>query len=258
MEAFYQPLGDGRYRATGATAGPWDPGSQHGGPPAALLGRAFERTSPRDDLRVARVTVEILGPVPVGELTVRARVARPGRRVELLEAAVEAGGRDVLRAAAWRVAAGDDRAEPVPAPGAPPPRPGPQPQRFWAGVEGFGYGDAIEWRFAEGSFDDPGPASVWTRARIPLVPGEELSGLCRALLVADSGNGVSASLDPTRWWFINPDLTVLLHRHPVGAWVCLEARTVIDAGGVGMAESVLSDDHARVGRGLQSLLVAPR
>lgn len=84
---FFQPLADDRVRATSATAGPWSAQSQHGGPPAALLGRTLERVAPRDDMVIARVTCELLGAVPVGELSVRSRVVRPGRSVELLEAA---------------------------------------------------------------------------------------------------------------------------------------------------------------------------
>src|SRR4051794_39242273 len=96
--AFYRPLGEGRYESTPHTAGPWDPASQHAGPPAALLGRELERCSPREGTLLARISYEILGPVPVGELSVSARVARPGRTVELLEAVLEADGRPAVSA----------------------------------------------------------------------------------------------------------------------------------------------------------------
>lgn len=89
-------------------------------------------------------------------------------------------------------------------------------------------------------------------------PLPQPSGLCRPLVVADSGNGISAALDLRRWLFINTDLTVTLHRHPAGEWVHMRARTTLDPDGVGVADSVLSDAHGRVGRGLQSLLVARR
>src|SRR5580658_3615639 len=102
-DSFYLPLGDDRWQATIHTAGPWDPGAQHGGPPSALLGRAIQRCAPRDDMIVARFTCEILGAIPVGELEVRARVIRPGRSVELVEAVASAGARDVASARAWRV-----------------------------------------------------------------------------------------------------------------------------------------------------------
>ena len=122
-EAFYEPLGDGRFRSTGHTAGPWDVRSQHAGPPAALLGRALEGTEPREGTLLARVTFEILGPVPVAEVEVESRVLRPGRTVELLEAQLSAGGRPVddrPRLAAARheaPAAGDDARPAAAAPG---------------------------------------------------------------------------------------------------------------------------------------------
>ena len=254
--AFYLPLGDDRWTSTVHTTGPWDAASQHGGPPAALLGRAIERCAPREDLLVARLTVEILGPVPVGEVAVRSRVLRPGRSVELIEAVLTAAGRDVARAAAWRVKRTEQqgvasRQEPAPSM---PVESASLPGGGWVD----GYLSAVEWRFAVGKFDTPGPATVWTRLRHPLVPDEEPSPLQRVLAVADSGNGLSSELDLTVWHFINPELTVHLHREPVGEWVCLDASTTISPGGAGLATSVLSDQQGPVAVGAQALLVAPR
>ena len=261
-EAFFLPLDDpgddggGRWQATVHTTGPWDAGAQHGGPPSALLARAVERCAPRDDVVVARVTVEILGAVPVGELELRSRVARPGRSVELVEAVLAAGGRDVARAAAWRVKRTDGAEVPSRRP-APPPLP---EQGLPVGPpEGWvdGYLSAVEWRVVAGGFDRPGPCTAWTRMRHPLVPDEEPTGLQRALVVADSGNGLSNEL-PISWLFINPELTVHLHREPVGEWVCVDAVTTVSAGGSGLATTALSDLEGPVGVGAQSLLVAPR
>jgi hypothetical protein len=94
--------------------------------------------------------------------------------------------------------------------------------------------------------------------RYPLVPDEAPSPLERVLAIADSGNGASWELDLRRWHFINPELTVHLHREAVGEWVCLDAQTTISAGGAGLATSALSDLTGPVGVGAQSLLVAPR
>ena len=102
-DSFFVPLGGDRWLATVHTTGPWDERAQHGGPPSALLGRAMQRCDPRDDMVVARFTTEILSSIPVGEVEVRARVARPGRSVQLLEAVLTAGGREVAWARAWRV-----------------------------------------------------------------------------------------------------------------------------------------------------------
>jgi len=76
--------------------------------------------------------------------------------------------------------------------------------------------------------------------------------------LADSGNGVSAVLDMSRFWFINPELTVHVHREPQGEWLLLDACTTISAGGTGLATSRLSDRSGEVGRAAQSLLVGAR
>jgi len=121
-----------------------------------------------------------------------------------------------------------------------------------------GYLSAVEWRFTDGRFDAPGPATAWTRLRHPLVADEADSPLTRVLAVADSGNGLSSELDVATWHFINPELTVHLHREAVGEWVCVAATTRISPGGAGLATTELSDLDGPVGVGAQSLLVAPR
>lgn len=281
-DSFYIPAGQDAWLATSHTTGPWDARAQHGGPPSALLGRAIQRCKPRGDMIIARFTCEILGAIPVGEIRVRARLARPGRSVELLEAVASADGRDVARATAWRVLRTDGPQvalrsappalpeEPSAPPGGIPQAPGgtpqappgeapssempPAPASGWVD----GYLSAIEWRPVRGHFTEPGPATVWARMRYPLVPGEETGPLERVLAIADSGNGVSSELDLRQWRFINPELTVHLHREAVGEWICLDARTVISTGGAGLATSVLSDADGPVGVGAQSLLIAPR
>ena len=116
----------------------------------------------------------------------------------------------------------------------------------------------MDWRFVRGGFLEPGPATAWARMRQPLVEGEEVEPLSRVLVVADSGSGISAALDFGKWIFINPDLSVYLHRLPRGEWVCLDARTTLEPNGVGLATSTLSDESGVIGRGLQALFVAPR
>ncbi|MEO8556230.1 MAG: thioesterase family protein [Actinomycetota bacterium] len=263
-EPFYQPLGNDLWGATVHTTGPWDARFQHGGPPSALLGRAIERCNPREDMFIARLEVDILGAVPVGELTLRSRVLRPGRSVELVEAALSAGGREVARAQAWRVLRTPEniapRQSPTPAAPTAPVAPPMATTSTFSVAEGWidGYLSAVEWRFTAGEFGQPGPATAWTRLRHPIVPDETPSPLQRVLAVADSGNGISSELDLNNWHFINPELTVHLHREAVGEWICVEAQTAISPGGAGLATSVLSDAAGPIGVGAQSLLIAPR
>jgi len=121
-----------------------------------------------------------------------------------------------------------------------------------------GYHTAMDYRFVHGGFADPGPALVWMRMRQPLVAGEEPSPLQRVLVAADSGNGVSATLDWTRYLFINVELTVHLHRPLAGEWVCLDAITIAESRGVGLADTALYDGRGPIGRAAQTLLIDER
>ena len=253
--SFYEPLGDGRFASTPHTRGPWDPAFQHAGPPAALLGRAVERCQPREGFVLARATFEILRAVPVAEVHVAARVARPGRSVELLEGELTVADEPVMTVRAWRVKG--STAPDMDRDGPPPPRPD-EPTPPPPGLDGFGYGRAVELRFAAGGWGQRRPATVWTRLLQPIVPDEEPTGVQRVLAVADSGNGVSAVLSWDEWLFINTELTVHFRRDPRGEWICLDAETSIAHGGAGVARSVLSDDDGVVAHGAQALLVAPR
>jgi Thioesterase-like superfamily len=255
-DAFYS-LDGGTARPSELTRGPWDPNAQHAGPPSALLGRAIELCEPREGMRVGRVTVEILAPVPIAPLTVSASVVRPGRSVELLEASLAGPNGEVMRARGWRLAVGEIKADWEQEQ----PPPGPDDAtalEFFAenGGERVGWHTAMEIVFARGKFLEPGPATVWMRPRVTLVEGEETTPLQRVLLAADGGNGVSAPLDWSRFIFINTDLSVHLLRPPEGEWVCLDAVTHVD--GTGMTDTALWDERGRIGRAAQTLLVRER
>lgn len=252
---------DGRFVATELARGPWNRDALHGGAPAALLMREFERLPAADDLAISRVTYEFLRPIPLGELAVEAEVLRPGRRVQLLEGTIAGpSGLEVARARALQVR----RAEASIAPDArdsEAPPPGPEQGReneFQTPHRPMFAPDAIEIRFVDGTFRGPGPATGWFRLRVPIVLGEEPTPLQRLAAAGDFGNGISSTLSWDDYVFINPDLTLYIDREPVGEWVALEARTFIPADGVGTAEAVLYDARGRIGRATQSLLVAPR
>jgi acyl-coenzyme A thioesterase PaaI-like protein len=248
---------DGRLtvRATEHTAGPWSPSAQHGGPPMALMARAIEGLA--DDSRgVARLTCDLLGPVPVSRLRVGAEVVRPGRTVELVEATLldVASGRTVARAAAWLV----PRA-PGPKGEASPASPGPEAGHEVGMPTGWhpGYLDAIEWSWVEGALGRPGPAMVWMRPRVTLLPGEPLSPVQRLMVCVDSASGASAVLDIREWQFMNTELTAHLVREPVGEWIGLRARTVLGGTAAGVATADVVDPSGFVARSAQSLLVRP-
>jgi hypothetical protein len=256
LSAFYERDGDA-FVPSELTRGPWDPGAQHAGPPSALLGRAVEA----EGTLIGRMTIEVLRPVPLAPLAVTSGVIRPGRNVELLEAALyEAGGGDrppIARATAWRLRTDDG----VAALDSGPPPPGPEAggeRPFFPTGQDVGYHTAMDYRFVDGGFIEPGPARVWLRMRQPLVAGEPVSPLARVLVAADSGNGVSAALDYRRHLFINTELSIHLVREPAGEWVLLDAITYVGPHGVGLSESVLYDETGRLGSAAQTLLVRRR
>ena len=229
----------------------------HGGAPAALVAEAVQA----DGMFVARLTCDFLGPVPIGPLRVEARVVRPGRRLQLVEAEVRAGDSPVIRARAVRLQRGavDD----LPAAGAGEAVPAVPPEEAVPGAfplagedEGF-HRTAMEIRFAGGTDYGPGPALAWFRFARPLVDADAPSPLARVAAAADFGNGVSRVLEFERHLFVNTDLTIHLHREPEGEWVLLDARTVVEAHGAGLAASRLYDERGPIGLAAQSLFVSP-
>jgi len=221
--------------------------------------RELERAPAEPGLRIARVTYELLRPVPIGPLAVEVEVARPGRRVQLLEATVRSGdGVEVVRARALQVQAAlvgsptpDEESSP----------PGPQQGRendLQPHFHPMFSPDAIEIRFIEGTFHGPGPAAAWFRLRVPVVAGEAPSPLQRLAAAGDFGNGISSTLPWDQYLFINPDLTLYVEREPQGEWIGLRSRTLLPPDGIGVSESVIYDERGRVGRAMQALLVAPR
>jgi hypothetical protein len=256
--AFYAPDGDG-FSASELTRGPWEAESQHAGPPCALLGRALDTTGAIVDAQLVRVTYEIVRPVPIARLTTATRIARPGRNVELIEGELLHEGEPVIRARAWRIrttAVTIDREPPEPDP-----IPGPETastQAFFPVPWDVGYHSAMEVRFVDGGFVEPGPARAWMRMRGALVEGEKPAPRDRVLVAADSGNGVSSPLDYRRYVYINTDLTVNLRRLPEGEWVCLDAVTYPERSGIGLSDTALHDERGMIGRATQALLVAER
>ncbi len=258
-DAFYEPDGELQI-ATELTRGPWDPGAQHAGPPAALLGRAIERLPDGEGFQVGRITFEILRSVPIAPVRVSAEVLRPGRRVQMVAAELSVDGEVLMRARGWRLRTASLEIPPdvVSTPPPPPFPAGAGDFEFFPTGHELGYHSAMELRFESGGFMELGPAAAWLRMRHPLVLGEAPTPLQRTLIAADVGNGISAALDFRRFVFVNVDLTVHLERMPVGEWICVDAVTLPQPTGIGSAESVLSDAEGRIGRAMQTLLISPR
>ena len=262
MDAAYVDLGQGAFRASPLTRGPWNPGHQHAGPPSALIARAIERAASHDGLtHLARLTVNLIRPAPIGECRVEVATDYAGRTTGHYSGCLTAEGKDIVRFTALA-----QREEDLPVPegtkGHPPPfAPKPPDEcpvvRMGFGAGSFGYAELVENRLAEGRFFN-GPCAAWFRINHPLVKGEQPSPYQRVAVAGNSGNGISASLDFAKYIFLNSDLTINLFRRPQGTWICLEARSLFGANGCGLAKSALYDERGMIGRATQTLAVRAR
>jgi hypothetical protein len=258
MQAVYEVSGP-RVETSASAGGPWDPNMQHGAAPAALVAWAAERLESETPMRVARLTLDLLRPVPVAPLEIRSEVVRQGRKIQVASVRLLARGVEVVRASVMKVRITNPSLESDlcnvgldhPAPEwSHEPTKGPRVSSPF--LEG------ISARLASGTERKPGPTAMWFRAQQPIVQGESISPLMRAAIAADFCNGVSSSLDVTQWTFINGDLTLSLARMPVGEWILLDAETWLGSDGGGIAHARLGDTSGYFGRAAQSLLIERR
>ena len=247
------------FESTDGTRSNWDPEIQHGSPPLALMTKLIEELAAESALRVGRLTLDILGAIPVAPVKVRAWVERPGKRISMMIAEMSAARTDgadrvVARVTAWLLAPGDtvdvvtDRYPPliegesVPVP------------HSWVGAKG--YLETVTWR-RQPETGESGNV-VWLSPLVPLVDSEPTTALQRLTMVVDSANGAGAALDPEQFMFMNTDTVVHLHRLPAGEDFALRARGSIGPDAIGVTTADLFDRQGFIGTCAQTLLIQRR
>ncbi len=262
-EALFHRDGEA-FVATELARGPWDPDSCHGGAPAALLAALIDALPSLVPMRGVRLTYDLVRPVPVGPVLAHVEVVREGKKVQLVEAELTTpDGVALVRCRALRVRDGD-----VEVPGGAdddlgPPTPGPSEaaRRFPRIGEdwGTGFWSAVQVHALHGTvLGEPGPGTAWFRLSVPIADDVTTTPLARVAAAADFGNGLAPPLPIDRYLYLNPDLTVDVHRLPTTEWVALDSRSVAQPSGVGLTTSTLFDERGRLGNALQSLFVAAR
>lgn len=248
------------FESTDGTRSNWDSAIQHGSPPLALMTKLIEERADGSALRIGRLTLDILGAIPVTPMRVRAWTLRPGARIAQMCAEMVPVGTDrpVARVTAWLVATSDtsdvatDRHPPL-SEGSAVSNP-----HAWMGAPG--YLETVSWRKQDTA--DGASAEVWMRPLVPLVMvgsvAEPVSAIQRLAMVVDSANGVGAALDPDEFLFMNTDTTVHLHRVPTGNDFALRARASIGPDGIGVTTADLFDRQGFIGTSAQTLLVLRR
>lgn len=262
-DAFYRADGD-TFVATALTRGPWDARLQHGGPPSALLVRAFERYEGGDAFAVVRFTVHYLRAVPIGAVTIDVEPVHLGRTSQRLAATLSVDGRAVMQAQAMRVLR-----RPLDLPPSPDAEAGtdtgdaawPDPEALEpVGLSFFpfdvAYHRAVDVRFATGAWGDRA-VRVWARTTVPLVAGETTSPRQQTAVLTDAQSGIAVPLSPFAFGFPNPEMTVAFARTPVGPWLGMDIRSTAGPDGVGFAQSRLVDADGDVGGASQTVIITP-
>lgn len=258
-DSFFTTTDDDWFQPTAYTRGPWDEHACHAGPPTGLLARAMERLLP--DFRLTRLTVNLQRPIPFAGFTVEAQIVRQGRTVSMTEASlVDATGRTVITAAGLHLRPADpvdlptcsrNMGDPETA------REGPFPiSGTLHGKPAFN-GDGVEVRYPIGQDARPGPTCAWMKT-VPLLPDEIASPFQRMCPLADCGNAFARNAEPQEVTFMNADLTLVLHRDPVGEWLGTDSVSYWESNGIGLADALLFDARGVVGRALQTLVLRKR
>jgi hypothetical protein len=214
-------------------------------------------------MRLARLTVDLTRPVPLEPLRIETSVVKEGRRIQLVDARLIGGGVELGRARALKIRLGELDV-PDPETDRMPIAPDGVDMLEWRGHFGedddrtrFHY-DAVEIRTRGGSFATPGPGVSWFRLLVPVVQGEDTSDLVRIATIADMANGNSQVLDPVVHAFINPDISLHLHRLPSGEWIGMRSIAYPQPDGIGLADTAVYDLKGRVGRIVQSQYIEDR
>jgi hypothetical protein len=252
---YFRRTGPSTFAPTEHVSGGWSATEQHVAPAFGLLTHLVEadRDARRDDgLLIGRLAFDVLGTIPVEEVTLGVEVRRPGRTIELVEATLSHAGRPAVLLRAWLMAPGETAS----VAGSDLPRIPPSdtmtdwdPTTVWPG----GFIAAATVRREE---DRPGRARYWVRSDVPLLD-EPVSPTAQAVRLFDIANGMTVREPPSVVGFPNLDLTAHLFREPHGDEVGFDTTVSFGPDGRGVTSSVLHDGNGPFGTLAQLLTVRP-
>lgn len=239
--------------------GPWDPTMQHGSPPSALVTWIAEAIPTAVPMQIARVSIDLMRPVPVAPLTWQSEVIRQGRKIQLCAIKLLANGVVVVSATVLKIRKVNHE---LPEIATRPPLDVPLPDDVKKIIITDGsrgkFGTCMSIRSVRGGFGELGPGAVWYRLDRPIIEGQGISQCMRAVVASDFSNGTSAVLDYRAWTFLNADLNVYIAREPVGEWILLNSLSTIGNDGAGIAVSRLADHQGYFGQAVQTIVVEKR
>jgi hypothetical protein len=265
-----------RFVPTEKARSPWSETQLHGGSAAGLLARAVERFNDDPALQVARLTVDLLKPVPNAPLQAHTSSVRRGNRIHVVEAVLTCEGELVTRATALLMRRLDQEVAVQPPPAVLTPPDGLESSNLggWMRPPGAppsppllaqqGLHTTIEVRWLNRG-DHGGQNGAWVRLPVPFIEGEENTPLVRAAAVSDFTNALSNMAAPSRGSgragpvsFINADITLYLHRYPRGEWIALETGRSAQPSGIGVSTAAMHDVDGPIGTVVEAILANQR
>jgi len=257
MTTAFFTLRDDWFVGNDAARGPWSPDACHAGPVTGLLVRALEQEI--GDKQLVRITANYVRPIPMAGFRIISETLRTGRATASAAVTLtDRDGRVCATATSLHLSASKFEGLPTSS------LPVPNRTRATPGVfvdssnphdEAF-FGNSIEVAYPPGEDSGPGPTTIWMRAP-PLLEGEVPSPFQRVCPLADCGNGTSRNADFEVATFVNPDLTIILHRLPESEWLASSAISFWEPTGIGLSQATLFDEKGPVGVASQTLLVQP-
>ena len=257
IEIEIQPDGTEILHPTSLCRGPWDADSCHAGPPNGAIARAAEQALP--GLRLVRLTTEIMKPIPMAGFTLTATVTKPGRTVATSRIELRDLDEELIAVSHSAHLASRTRQPDIPTISIDPiPLEASTPGPFVLDAShhgSVGFIDGVETRYPDGHDNSTGPTSIWLRT-VPIFTNAPASGFQQICPLADCGNAISRNGEPLDFGFMNTDLSIHLHREPIGEWFRSEATSHWSPDGIGMADALLYDEQGPVGRAVQSLVIS--
>ncbi len=257
QDSFFTTADNHWFVPTDHSRGPWHVDHCHAGPPTGIAVRALEAVMPSQ--RLTRITVELLRPIPHAGFFVDARVQKVGRSVsrthcDISDAdgrlAATVSGLHMLESVPQTLPTHHESLDPVDKAVT-----GEFPRAVLS-HDAPTFVGGVTLRYPPGEGPEPGPTTVWMRT-VPLLPDETPSPFQRMCPLGDCGNAFGRNADADGISFVNPDLSIVLHRDPVGDWLGMRAVGYWESNGIGSSDAQLFDRHGCVGRALQTLLIRP-
>lgn len=246
---YFTRTGENTFAPTIHCEGAWSPEDYHFASLAGLVVHVAERSRPAGDTKkLARVSYDILGRLPLAEATVEVETLRPGRKIELVQVTVKLAGRDAIIARIWYLEAWDTSAV-ADAFSQTFPLPDDCVDQGFSTAWGGGYIRQLIGRKVAGLPE--GEFFTWFTSPAALVDSDERIPLAEYFSRIDTANGITAKHSPEQWAFPNVDLTVHMYRHPEGEWTGLEATNTWGPSGTGVTSTTLHDLSGPLGRAEQ-------